>query len=111
MAIPQPLNYATQTFNFPSATLPLTLPLLNTTTSPAVPITIDPLAYISDVYDSLFASQVAGTTPLIKNIRSILIKKLLLDQAAQELLFHSILTVDDLIAFTLNILHRTAIIP
>ena len=108
---PQPRNYASQTFNFPSATLPLTLPLLNTTTSPAVPITIDPLAYISDVYDSLFASQVAGTTPLIKNIRSILIKKLLLDQAAQELLFHSILTVDDLIAFTLNILHRTAIIP
>jgi len=63
------------------------------------------------VYDSLFASQVAGTTPLIKNIRSILIKKLLLDHAAQQLLFQSILTLDDLIAFTLDILHRTAILP
>ena len=75
-----------------------------------MPITIDPLAYISDVYDSLFASH-AGTTPLIKNIRSILIKKLLIDHAAQELLFHPILTFDDLIAFTLDILHRTAILP
>ena len=104
--IPQPINNAPQTFNFPSATVPLPL-----STNVILPFTIDPLAYISDVYDSLFASQVAGTTPLIKNIRSILIKKLLLDQAAQELRFHSILTVDDLIAFTRNILHRTAIIP
>ena len=76
-----------------------------------MPITIDTLAYISDVYDSLFASQVAGSTPLLKNIRSILIKKLLLDQAAQQLLFHPILTFDDLINFTLDILHRTAILP
>ena len=76
-----------------------------------MPITIDPLAYISDVYDSLFASQVAGTTPLIKNIRSILIKKLLIDHAAQVFLLHPILTFDDLIAFTLDILHRTAILP
>ena len=80
-------------------------------TNAALPFSIDPLAYISDVYDSLFASQVAGTTPLIKSIRSILIKKLLLDHAAQELLFHSLLTFDDLIAFTLDILHRTAILP
>ena len=106
LTISQPLNYAPQTFNLPSATLPLPL-----STNAAIPFTIDPLAYISDVYNSLFASQVAGTTPLIKNIRSILIKKLLLDHAAQELLFHSLLTFDDLITFTLDILHRTAILP
>ena len=63
---PQPLNYAPQTFNFPSATLPLPLP-----------ITIDALAYISEVYDSVFAPQVSGSTPLLKNIRTILFKKLL----------------------------------
>ena len=76
-----------------------------------MPITIDTLAYISDVYDSLFASQVAGSTPLLKNIRSILIKKLLLDQAAQQLLFHPILTFDDRINFTRDILHRSPIPP
>ena len=112
LTIPQPLNYAPQTFNFPSATLPLPLPLplTNPTTSPAVPITIDPLAYISEVYDSLFSSQVAGSSPLIKSIRNLLIKKLLLDHAAQELLFHPILTFDDLISFTLDILQGTSLI-
>ena len=93
LTIPQPLNYAPQTFNFPSATLQLPLPLTNTTTSPAVPITIDPLAYISEVYDSLFSAQVAGSTQLIKSIRNLLIKKLLLDHAAQELLFHPIFNI------------------
>ena len=98
MVLPQNLP---QTSNVSPAALPL----------PFLPFAIDPVAYISDVYDSLFASQVAGTTPLFKSIRSILIKKLLLEHAAQELLFHSILTFDDLIAFTLDILHRTAILP
>ena len=83
MAIPKTLNYLPQTSNVSPAPLLLAQP-----TNAAVPITIDPLAYISDVYDSLFASQVAGTTPLIKNSRSILIKKLLLEHAAQELVFH-----------------------
>ena len=86
-------------------------PVLLQPTNAILPFTIDPLAYISDVYDSLFASQVAGSTPLLKNIRSILIKKLLLEHAAQELPFHSLLTFDDLIAFTIHILQRTAIIP
>ena len=108
LTVRQPQNYASQTFNFPSATLPL--PLAQPTNA-AFPFTIFPLAYISDVYDSLFASQVSGTTPLIKSIRSILIKKLLFDQADQQLLFHPILTFDDLIAFTLDILHRTALRP
>ncbi len=63
------------------------------------------------MYDSLFASQVAGSTPLLKNIRSLLLKKIVLDQAAQQLLFHPLLTFDDLIAFTLDILHRTALLP
>ncbi len=106
MVIPQTLNYLPQTSNVSPAPLSLAQP-----TNAAVPITIDTLAYISDVYDSLFASQVAGSTPLLKNIRSILIKKLLLDQAAQQLLFHPILSFDDLINFTLDILHRAAILP
>ena len=106
MAIPKTLNYLPQTSNVSPAPLLLAQP-----TNAALPFQIDPLAYISDVYDSLFASQVAGTTPLIKSIRSILIKKLLLDHAAQQLLFQPILTFDDLIAFTLDILHRTTLLP
>ena len=101
--IPPPLNNPTLPFNFP----PAALSLPTNTASPILPFTIDPVAYISDVYDSLFASQVAEA----KNFRGIHIKKLLLDHAAQELIFHSILTFDDLIAFTLDILHRTALLP
>jgi len=103
MTIPQAQNYLLQTSNVSPAPLQ--------PSNPPVPITIDTLAYISDVYDSLFASQVSGSTPLLKNIRSILIKKLLLDQAAQQLLIHPILTFEDLITFTIDILHRTAILP
>ncbi len=97
----QTLNYAPQTFNFPSATLPLPLPL---------PITIDALAYISEVYDSIFAPQVSGSTPLLKNIRTILLKKLLMDHATQELIFRPILNFEDVISFTLDILRQTALL-
>ena len=103
---PQPLNNMLQTSNVSPAPLPLAQP-----TNAAVPITIETRADISDVYDSLFASQVSGSTPLLKSIRSILIKKFLLDHAAQQLLFQPILTFDDLIAFTLDILHRTTLLP
>ena len=106
MAIPRTLNYLPQTSNVPPAPLTLALP-----SNAAVPITIDTLAYISDVYDSLFASQVSGSTPLLKSIRSILIKKLLLDHAAQQLLFEPILKFDDLIAFPLDLLPRPALLP
>ncbi len=103
MALPQNLP---QTNNVSPAPLPLPQP-----TIVAVPITIDTLAYISVVYDSLFASQVAGSTPILKNIRSILLKKILLDQASQQLLFQPILTFDDLPSFTIDILRRTALLP
>ena len=89
-------------FNFPSTTLPLPLPL---------PITIDALAYISEVYDFLFAPQVSGSTPLLKNIRTILYKKLLIDHATQELIFRPILNFKDVLSFTLDILHQTALHP
>ena len=102
MTIPQAQNYLLQTTDVSPAPLQ--------PTNPVVPITIDTLAYISDVYDSVFASQVSGSTPLLKNIRSILIKKLLLDQAAQQLLIRPILTFEDLNTFTLDILHRPAIL-
>ncbi len=105
MALPQPINYLPQTSNVSPAPLPLRL-----LTNGALPFTIDQLAYISDVYDCLFASQVAGTTPLIKNIRTILLKKLLMDHATQELIFRPILNFEDLISFTLDILRQTALL-
>jgi len=105
LTMPQTPNYLPQTSNVSPAPLPL--PLL---TNGALPFTIDPLAYISDVYDCLFASQVAGTTPLIKNIRTILLKKLLMDHATQELIFRPILNFEDVISFTLDILRQTALL-
>ena len=102
---PQPLqvNCAPQTFNYPPAALPL--PPATITTIPALPITIYTLAYISEVYDSLFAPQVSGSPPLLKNIRTLLIKKRLLDHATQELIFRPISTFEDVVSFTLDILH------
>ena len=101
LTMSQAINYAPQMFNFPSTTLPLPLPL---------PITIDALAYISEVYDSIFAPQVSGSTPLLKNIRIILFKKLLIDHATQELIFRPILNFEDVISFTLDILRQTALL-
>ena len=102
------VNCAPQTFTYPPAALPLPPPTI--TTIPALPITIDTLAYISEVYDSLFAPQVSGSTPLLKNIRTVLFKKLLLDHATQELIFRPILTFEDVISFTLDILHQMALL-
>ena len=102
LTMPQTPNYLPQTTNvFPAPLQP---------TKAILPFTIDPLAYISDVYDSLFATQVAGSTPLLKNIRNILIKKLLLEHAAQELPFHPILTFDDHAMFNLYIMRQTVLL-
>ena len=83
-----------------SATLP----------SPSIPISIDSLAYVAAVFDSIFAQLIDGTSPLHQNIRQILIKKLLLDHASQELLTGSILTFNDLQTFVLDVLRHTTLL-
>ena len=74
------------------------------------PLTVDAIAYVSDVFESVFASQINGQTPILKNVRTVLIKKLLLDHAAQELLTRQIYTFEELHDFTVEILHRSALL-
>ena len=70
------------------------------------PLLIDPMSYISEVFDNVFASHVIAQSPLLKQIRGILIKKLLFDHANTELLARSISTFEELYDFILEILRR-----
>ena len=74
------------------------------------PPTIDALSYVSDVFDNIFALQVSAPTPIHKSIRILMIKKLLLDHASQELLFHSISNFDELYNFIIDLFQRTQLL-
>ena len=82
----------------------------DTLTSPRIPISIDSLAYVAAVFDSIFAPLIDGSSPLHQSIRQVLIKKLLLDHASQEILTRTILTFDDLQTFILDVLRHTTLI-
>ena len=75
------------------------------------PIPVDALSYVAAVYDQIFAPLVAGSTPILKEIRSVLIRKLLLDHATQELQTRSIFEFEQLHDFILEILRKTTLIP
>jgi len=81
-----------------------------TLTSPRIPISIDSLAYVATVFDSIFAPLIDGSSPLHQSIRQVLIKKLLLDHASQEMLTRTMLTFDDLQTFILDVLRHTTLI-
>ena len=81
-----------------------------TLTSPHIPISIDSLAYVAAVFDSIFAPLIDGSSPLHQSIRQVLIKKLLLDHASQEILTRAIITFDDLQTFILDVLRHTTLI-
>ncbi len=74
------------------------------------PLSVDAIAYVSDVFESVFATQINAPTPILKNVRTVLIKKLLLDHAAQELLTRQINTFEELHDFTVEILRRSALL-
>ena len=74
------------------------------------PLTVDANAYVSDVFDTVFAPQINAPTPILKTVRTVLIKKLLLDHAAQELLTRQIFTFEELHYFTVEILRRSALL-
>ena len=82
----------------------------STTNLSLEPPIIDALSYVSDVFDNLFAHQVSGPTPLHKSIRVIMVRRLLLDHAAQELLVRTILSFDDLYNFIIGLLQRTRLL-
>ena len=88
---------------------PLNISSTNTNMSLEPPI-IDALSYVTDVFDNLFAHQVSGPTPVHKSIRVIMVRRLLLDHAAQELQVHSILSFDDLYNFIIGLLQRTRLL-
>ena len=71
------------------------------------PLLIDPMSYISEVFDNIFAPQIIAQTPLLKQIRVILIKKLLFDHANNELLSRSLSCFEEVHDFTLEILSRS----
>ena len=81
-----------------------------TLTSPRIPISIDSLAYVAAVFDSIFAPLIDGSSPLHLSIRQVLIKKLLLDHASQEILTRTIITFDDLQTFILDVHRHTTLI-
>ena len=72
-----------------------------------IPILLDPYSYISDVFDNVIASPVTDPSPIFISIRSVLIKRLLLDKAAHELATRSITTFEELYKFILDLLQRT----
>ena len=74
------------------------------------PIPVDALSYIAAVYDQIFANLVNGSTPLLKQISSVLIRKLLLDHATLELQTRIILDFEQLHDFILEILRKTWLI-
>ena len=74
------------------------------------PIPVDALSYIAAVYDDIFSRLVTGSTPLLKQIRSILIRKLLLDHATKELQTRAIFEFEQLHTFILEILRKTQLI-
>ena len=71
------------------------------------PLLIDPMSYISEVFDNIFAPQIIAQSPLLKQIRVILIKKLLFDHANNELLSRSLSCFEEVHDFTLEILRRS----
>ena len=81
-----------------------------TLTSPTIPIAIDSLDYVATVFDSIFAPLIDGTSLLHQNIRQVLIRKLLLDHASQELLTRHIITFNDLQTFVLDVLRHTTLV-
>ena len=74
------------------------------------PLTVDAIAYVSDVFETVFAPQINAATPILKTVRTVLIKRLLLDHAAQELLTRQIFTFEELHDFTVEILRRSALL-
>ena len=74
------------------------------------PLTVDAIAYVSDVFETVFAPQINAATPILKTVRTVLIKRLLIDHAAQELLTRQIFTFEELHDFTVEILRRSALL-
>ena len=74
------------------------------------PITFDPFSYLYEVFDLIFAPYVISATPLLQNIRCLLIKKYLTDIATLELQTHAITNFEALNEFVNVIFQRSGLL-
>jgi len=75
------------------------------------PLTFDPFSYLYEVFDLLFAPFVICATPLLQNIRCLLIKRYITDIARLELETHPITNFEALNDFVNIIFQRTGLLP
>ena len=107
---PPCINLSAPAPHFPSFSNSTSVKTISTDSSQQ-PLTVDAIAYVSDVFETVFSPQINGATPVLKTVRTVLIKRLLLDHAVQELLTRQIFTFEELHDFTVEILRRSALIP
>ena len=75
------------------------------------PLIIDPFCYLYQVFDIIFAPYVICATPLLQNIRCLLIKKYIADIASFELQTHPITNFEALNDFVNIIFQRRGLLP
>ena len=68
------------------------------------------MSYLNEVYDKVYAQYVTGATPMLQNIRSVLIKKLLFDYATLELETHLITDFESLNEVVNLVLRRSGLL-
>jgi len=78
--------------------------------STCLPITVDIVTYLNEVFDKIFAPHVPGATPILQTIRSVLIKKLIFDYATLELQTHPITDFDSLNEFVNLVFLRSGLL-
>jgi len=72
---------------------------------------IDPLPFLSEVYDTIFAPCIPGTSEIEKKIRSAVMKKLLLDSSVNALSSAALHDIEDVIQFIINRFREISYLP
>ena len=72
---------------------------------------IDPLPFLSEVYDTIFAPCIPGTCEIEKKIRSAVMKKLLLDSSVNALSSAALHDIEDVIQFIINRFREISYLP
>ena len=93
-------------FNTPNASVTLASGF-----SPLLSYNLDPLALVSEVYDSLFDSCTPGTCDLEQKIRSLVTKKVLLDNTRNALPTLNITNIEDIVQFIFNRFREMSYMP
>ena len=89
--------------NLPSLEIPGLCPT-------SLPITIDLVSYLNEVYDKIYAQNITGARSMLQNIRAVLITKLLLDYATLELETHPITEYESVAEVVNRVLRRSGLL-